>query len=362
MADERKNGSSRGTVLTLFLAFVILFLVVRISAVREARDEALDACEAHRRAEQERVKERDRALEAQGRAIAQADAQLGRIRTLQGIIKAETAKQAQVTSDHAAAVAALKDEMGRLRRERDVAATNGLDFEDRHAALETVLVKREAELAKMREDLRKALNPTEADRAAMLVGSKDARVRAIGIEKLAGLRAEPGVPVMLRLALLASESEAEALSVLRAAGDPDSVSSVGPEAQSVFVRRAVARVTGDRARLVGLLRDADAPTRAAAAARMGALREKASVVPLREASKDADVTVRSAVALALAQLGDWEGVTPLLADKDVRVARCALAGFVAGGKALPKDVEVHPDLASAVALSRRLLSERSDSD
>jgi len=233
---------------------------------------------------------------------------------------------------------------------------------DRHASLETVLLAREAELASLRVDLEKARNPSEVDRAAMLVGSEDAGVRAIGVQRLATLGRTPRILGLLRQALMASESEAEALSVLRVTENPDAVVGAETAPANVFVRRAVARVTGDPKRLLALLEDTDAPVRAAAAARMGASREPIWITALRDSAGDPDVTVRSAVALALAQLGDWEGVTPLLADEDVRVARCALAGFVAGGRVLPEGVKVHPELASAVALSRRLLSDRPESD
>jgi len=107
MAEERQNGSSRGTVLILFLAFVILFLVVRISAVREDRDEALDAVAAHRMAEAERVKERDRALEAQGRALAQVDAQAGRVKTLQDLVTSGTKEVAEIRAAHAKTVSKI---------------------------------------------------------------------------------------------------------------------------------------------------------------------------------------------------------------------------------------------------------------
>jgi hypothetical protein len=289
-------------------------------------------------------------------------AQEARERTLEKMRQALIHETDALRADREKAVAALEERLAAVGRERDAAAGQAVDLGDRLRGFEATLVDREAALAKAEKEIRRLREPTEVERAQLLLASEDARVRAVGVARLADLREKPGAPAAFRQALLGSRSVGEALEVLRASGDADDLARRAVGADRVEVRRAVARVIEDRDALLRMLGDEDALVRAAAVARIGGLGIEGAAPALRKSAGDADVTVRSAAALALAQLGDWEAVTPLLADRDVRVARCALSGFVAAGKALPEGVAVHPDLASAVALGRRLLSERPDSD
>jgi hypothetical protein len=364
MAETQKRGSLLLPFVSLVLAFGVVVLLVRVTALQEERDEAVKRADAFKADKEAVAAERNRANEALAKVERDKTA-------AEGLEKLALADLGKLRKQSETTVAAVRDEVDRLkgllmstRKERDEAAAARLELTDRVGELEGLLATRESELEKAKKDLRRLREPTIVEVEERRLGNPDSRVRAQAVARLGELRNEPGALDALRRALRESRDLAEARAALRAAG-PEGARRLAREEvrhEAVVVRQAACSALEDLTTLRTLLADREATVRAAAATRIGELGRKGMAEALWSRKSDGDARVRAAIALALIRLEAWDRAAAFLGDEDRRVARSALAGWTASGRPLPDGIDLHPDLKDAVALSNRILSLRSGSD